>query len=51
MALYRNDYRCVACGGLWTDEWSAQCDDDCPYCGARQMSPYKSEAIEEGCDE
>jgi hypothetical protein len=19
------------------------CDDDCPYCGARHMSPYESE--------
>jgi hypothetical protein len=26
----------------WADVWSAQCDDDCPHCGARHMSPYKS---------
>src|SRR3979490_412886 len=32
----------------WTDEWSAQCDDDCPHCGARHMSPYKSEDATEG---
>ena len=29
------------------DVWSAQCDDDCPQCGARHMSPYDSEDVEE----
>ncbi len=43
--LYRNFYRCDDCGGEWTDEWSAQCDDDCPHCGTRHMSPYKSDDI------
>ena len=23
------------------------CDDECPYCGARDMSPYKSEDLTE----
>jgi len=23
------------------------CDDDCPYCGARHMSPYESEDLTE----
>jgi predicted nucleic acid-binding Zn-ribbon protein len=45
--LFRNFYRCARCGHLWTDVWSATCDDDCPHCGARHMSPYKSEEVEE----
>ncbi len=46
MARFRNYYRCTECGGEWTDVWSAQCDDDCPHCGARHLSPYKSEDVE-----
>ena len=45
--LFRNYYRCANCGGEWSDVWSAQCDDDCPHCGARHMSPYESEDVEE----
>ena len=48
---FRNFYRCPACGTPWTDEWSAQCDDDCPNCGARHISPYWSEKAGEGEDE
>ena len=43
MAWFRNFYECAECSRKWTDEWSAMCDDDCPYCGARHMSPYKSD--------
>lgn len=46
MAWFRNFYRCARCGHEWSDAWSATCDDDCPECGARHMSPYKSEDIE-----
>jgi predicted nucleic acid-binding Zn-ribbon protein len=46
MELFRNYYRCERCGHEWTDEWSAQCDD-CPKCGARHMSPYKSDDVED----
>ena len=42
MAWFRNFYKCADCGRKWTDDWSATCDDDCPHCGARHMSPYKS---------
>ena len=42
MAWFINYYRCPKCGQTWCDEWSAQCDDDCPNCGARHISPYKS---------
>ena len=45
MRWFRNHYRCERCGRQWTDDWSATCDDDCPHCGARHMSPYKSEDI------
>jgi DNA-directed RNA polymerase subunit RPC12/RpoP len=44
--LFRNFYRCAECSREWTDEWSAQCDDDCPNCGARHISPYKSEDVQ-----
>lgn len=47
MALFRNYYRCARCHRTWTDEWTATCDDDCPHCGARHMSPYKSEDVED----
>ena len=49
--LFRNFYRCAQCGGEWTDVRPAQCDNDRPYCGARHMSPYKSEDAEESDDE
>lgn len=50
---FLNHYRCDECidpesdpenGELleWSDEWSCQCDDECPECG-RAFSPYKSE--------
>jgi hypothetical protein len=45
--LFRNYYYCEECGCEWTDVWSAQCDDDCPWCDARHMSPYKSEDTED----
>jgi DNA-directed RNA polymerase subunit RPC12/RpoP len=48
MAWFRNHYECARCGQQWTDEWSATCDDDCPHCGARHMSPYKSDEVEGG---
>ena len=42
---FRNYYHCDDCGHEWQDEWSAMCDDDCPNCGARHWSPYKSEDV------
>ena len=48
MPLFRNFYRCAPCGNEWTDVWSAMCDDDCPECGVRHMSPYKCEDEEHG---
>jgi len=45
MAWYRNYYRCARCDREWPDEWSCMCDDDCPYCGARHMSPVESDDL------
>jgi hypothetical protein len=45
--LFRNYYKCYRCHEEWEDVWSATCDDDCPHCGARHCSPYKSEDEEE----
>ena len=46
MPWFRNYYRCARCGHEWSDDWTATCDDDCPQCGARHMSPYKSDDID-----
>lgn len=43
MPWFCNYYRCPNCSETWADEWSAMCDDDCPKCGARHISPYKSD--------
>jgi len=47
MAWFANHYRCARCERTWRDEWSCMCDDDCPHCGARHMSPYVSEDLTE----
>ena len=41
MAWFQNFYECDRCGGVWADEWSCMCDDECPHCGARDMTPYE----------
>lgn len=45
MAWYRNHYRCALCDYDWSDEWSCTCEDDCPSCGARHMTPYDSDDL------
>lgn len=40
--LFGNEYSCPRCEYGWTDFWTAQCDDDCPSCGARHISPSES---------
>jgi predicted nucleic acid-binding Zn-ribbon protein len=47
MAWFCNYYTCARCGYTWTDEWSCMCDDDCPECGARHMSPHDSDDLTE----
>ena len=45
MAWFRNEYQCYRCEYEWEDEWSCQCDDECPECGARHASPVESEDL------
>jgi transcription initiation factor IIE alpha subunit len=47
MAWFNNYYICARCHSKWSDEWSCMCDDDCPHCGARHMSPYDSDDLTE----
>lgn len=41
--VWENQYECE-CGETWTDEWSCQCDDECPSCG-KDISPISSRWI------
>src|SRR6266702_3838521 len=45
MAWFLNFYKCARCKRRWTDEWSCMCDDTCPHCGARDMTPYQGEEL------
>lgn len=47
MAWFLNFYRCADCDRVWSDEWSCTCDDECPYCGFRDMTPFDSEDLTE----
>jgi hypothetical protein len=47
MAWFRNRYQCDRCEFIWDDEWSCTCDDDCPSCGARHLSPCESHDLSE----
>jgi rubrerythrin len=40
--LFLNKYTCPDCGESWEDQWSCGCDDECPHCGARNISPVES---------
>ncbi len=51
MAWYLNHYKCARCGRDWQDEWSCMCDDDCPHCGARHMSPMDSDDLTKVIDQ
>ncbi len=46
--LYTNFYRCYECGHEWEDVYECQPDDDCPQCGTRHVTPYKSEDYTDG---
>ena len=45
MAWYRNHYKCYCCEEVWEDNWSCACDDECPRCGARNVSPFDSDDL------
>jgi hypothetical protein len=51
MAWFLNHYECARCDGTWTDQWSCMCDDECPHCGARDMTPSESEDFTTVIDE
>jgi DNA-directed RNA polymerase subunit RPC12/RpoP len=42
---YINYYECPRCKEKWADVDEAQPDDDCPECGLRHITPYKSEEV------
>jgi len=42
---FRNFYKCPRCGHQWQDDWDSTCDDDCPKCGCRHISPDHSEDL------
>lgn len=42
--VWENAYRCGDCQEEWTDDWSCQCDDNCPNCGT-SVSPETSDWI------
>lgn len=43
---FRNHYKCPRCAHEWADDWDSTCDDDCPNCGMRHISPHESEDID-----
>lgn len=48
--MFLNHYECPRCNCKWSDEWDATCDDDCPKCGNRHISPTHSEDIPTDCE-
>lgn len=44
---FRNFYSCPECDTEWEDIWDSTCDDQCPNCGLKGISPYKSEDYSE----
>lgn len=42
---YVNYYKCPNCGEEWEDEWDCEVEDECPNCGTRHITPYKSEEV------
>ena len=45
--MFLNYYRCPDCADEWQDEYECSPDDDCPACGARHISPYRSDELDE----
>jgi DNA-directed RNA polymerase subunit RPC12/RpoP len=43
--MFRNHYECQKCEHKWTDDWSAQCDDDCPNCGFALSARPKAKTL------
>lgn len=49
MPWFRNSYACD-CGETWEDDWSAECDDDCPACGLDCSPDDSKELPSEDCE-
>jgi hypothetical protein len=43
--VYENHYACPDCCEEWNDVWDSGCNDDCPNCGSRDISPIESVQI------
>lgn len=51
MALYLNEYTCPSCSHEWEDHWDSGCNDTCPECGLREITPVNSTKVSEGDSE
>ena len=40
-----NRYCCPRCGNEWQDRWDCSCEDDCPSCGTRHITPVSSDEV------
>ena len=49
--MFRNYYRCAQCSWEWTFVWPSHCADECPWCGASCVPPYKSDVLTESDDD
>ena len=47
LLMFTNYYDCPRCHFTWNDTWSCACDDDCPDCSLRHISPYDSDEDDE----
>jgi hypothetical protein len=47
VGIFRNYYRCPECSREWEDERDCPCDDRCAECGAKAVSPYRSEEVKD----
>jgi hypothetical protein len=43
MAWFRNHYVCIACQGHWIAEHAEAIEQDCLFCRAYDVAPYKSD--------
>ncbi len=42
MNMFINYYECPNCKNTWMDVWECTCDDTCPYCETKNVSPHIS---------
>jgi hypothetical protein len=43
MAWYRHHFYCESCDGTWLLHGSELREDDCPFCGERDIFPYRTD--------